>query len=433
VTVAGRNVGTRARRHVAVVLGLTLLAVAGAGRSLAAQVNLPTVLRSDTVAADLLAIDSLLGTTRPSPWRQTVIMRAAWRLYDVGSPSGVGRSVDEQAGGISYQLRGPRLGVRIDVSPVSYTAVQRTSSIAVAGTTPTALRVDWRWHDGDTTRVYLRSPSSPTVLDSAQAAAIGAAGTSTIELEATALGVQPLAGVRQTIGIPLSEDVTLSLRGAAEWSPRPSGASDVYWTGSTLRGGVSVSQRWLAGGLLGASFDVTRSWADSLGGHNLYPGGGSMSFEGRARGPLDGPTGRFFADVQTGYALPFGNIRADQPTRLIPQGTFFNLIGALTVRLQDVDVTPILGMLREASSATARRAVASQEFSGAAWSNFGGVALSLPWLDNVDFIPEISYVRGNVSQQYYTVLLGRRVATATTTINYPTSGWVLSAELAIRF
>lgn len=433
-----------ARRHGparGVVTGLAALALlaTSAVAPLAAQVNLPPPPPTDSLLAGL--------DVPAARWRQTLVVRGTARRYDVDERSATDYGIAERAGLLSYTLRGPQLGVRVDVVPLAYEATPASgTTTALRGLLPAQLRLEWRWRDGDTTRLYVRSGTRPMVLDTAQSQALGAAGTSTLDLEALALGAAPAAGVRHATALTLSEADRLSVRLAVETSPQPSGTDFAYWTGTTLRAGLGWQRALgpVASARIGA--DVSRSFAGDLGGRNLFPGGGSVLLEARASGLLDGEEGRWFGAVQATWTRPFANPNADNLARLIPQGQFGGLTALVTADVGPLSVGPTVALLREASTAEGRFLVTNPrggrplsntvEKVGSGWSAAGGMTATLALGDHLDLTADATLVRGGIDLRETEQLrgpAGRPIGTRVTErANAIRGGWV-ALELAVRW
>jgi hypothetical protein len=405
-------------------------------RSACAQANLPSAVRRDSLGPDTLFGMPVVAPARSS-WRQAIYLRGVVRWYDVGSPAGIGRYIDERAGAFTYQVRGPRFAARLDANPLTYETTQAGVTTNLAGLTPVSVRLEWRWAPGDTSRLFARGATTPRTLDSTQTAAIGAAGTSTVELDAVSLGAPAAIGIRQTYGISLGDVWSLSLRGSVETSERPGGSLSVFWTGNTVRAGAAVIGLWPSSARIIGSVDVSRSFADSLGGRNLFPGGGTVMLDVRAQGPLDGSDGRFFGQAQTFFSRPYGNTRADQPNRLIPQGDFFGANTTVSAEVGPVLIVPTVSTVVEIGRAQARRLFARSQFRGLGWSVAGSLAVIIPLSRYVDITPEIGLLGGNVSQEYLATTINPLTGVERTVLQasyqYPTKGRVLTLEMAIRF
>ena len=68
-------------------------------------------------------------------------------------------------------------------------------------------------------------------LDSTQALAVGAAGTSVIDLESPTLGLEPQAGGRGRFSVPVG-DMVLRMSVAAERDLPPPAIGATYWQGA---------------------------------------------------------------------------------------------------------------------------------------------------------------------------------------------------------
>lgn len=424
-------------------VGRTLACVLGAllaeGQGLGAQVNLPPPPPLDSTRVDL---DMPLVR-----WRQSLVLRGTARRYDVDERSGTDYGIAERAGFASYAVRGPRLSLRADLVPLQYTATPvGGASIALTGLTPAQLRVDWRWRDGDTTRVYARSGTRPAALDTVQSQALGAAGTSTLDLDAMAFGAQAMVGVRQTLRVAIDDDNAVAVRAAVETSPRPGGSDFAYWTGTTVRGGVAWQRALGPAASARVGADVARSFAGDLGGRNLFPGGGSVVLDARASGLLDGEDGRWFGAVQASWTRPFANPDADNLARLIPQGQFGGITALLSAEVGPVSIGPTLSVLRESSTADARFLVASPlggrplsntvRKVGSGWSTAGGLTATWTVFDALDLTLDGAVTRGGVELRETEQLRGpggRPIgARETRRENGITGGW-LALEVAVRW
>ena len=405
----------------------------------AAQVSLPPPPAADTTPLDLDA---------PAPrWRQTMLLRGTLRRYAVDERTATDYDIAERAGLVSYSLRGTHLALRADLVPLAYDATPAGgATTALTGLTPAQLRLDWRWREGDTTRVYLRSGTRPAVLDTTQSVALGAAGTSTLDLEAIAFGAQPSAGVRHATRVTLDDENALAFRGAVEVSPQPTGADFAYWTGTTLRGGASWQRSLGEAGTARVGVDVSRSFAGDLGGRNLFPGGGNVLFDARASGMLDGEDGRWFGAVQGSWTRPFANPNADNLARLIPQGQFGGVNAFVTADVGPLSIGPTISLLRESSSADARFLVASPlggrplsntvQKTGSGWSAAVGFTATWALLDQLDLTLDGSLTRGGIDLREVEQLRGpggRPIGARETVRTNAISGGWLALEAAVRW
>ncbi len=421
-------------RHAAVgIAGLVLAA------ALPAQVSVPLPPPRDTAAV----FDDVPDTR----WRQTLVLRGTWRGYAIDEASGTDYRIREQVGSAMYQLRGDRLSLRLEFAPVRYQATAQTTApqtTSVAGLTPIIARADWRWRDGDTTRLYVRSGTRPAALDTAQSRAIGAAGTSTLDLEGGALGAQAILGVRHVAQVFTRDRLSIAVRSAVELSPTPGGTDFTYWTGTTLRAGGVVAWGLGSDGRARAGVDVSRAFADDLGGRNLFPGGGSVNLDLRAEGPLDGADGSTYGAVQGFWQIPYDNGNADVLTRLIPQGQFFGGTALLTTHVGRLDIGPTLSVFGERSRADARFSITTtngRPLPGEArktafgWSAVVGVTATLTLSDAVDLTLDAGLARAGIDLRERTQIarpLRPPVGTETRRENAIRGGTV-TMELAVRW
>lgn len=421
-----------------VVLGAAVLLLVPVARS-RAQVNLPPPPPDTGV--------TLADLATPTRWRQTLVLRGTARRYDVDERSATDYGIAERAGLVSYQLRGRHLQVRAELVPLAYDATPvGGTATRLSGLTPAQLRVDWRWRDGDTTRIYARSGTRPAVLDTVQSRALGASGTSTLDLEATAFGAQPMLGVRHATRLPIDDDNAIGLRAAVETSPQPSGTDFAYWTGTTVRAGASWQRALGAAASARLGADVSRSFAGDLGGRNLFPGGGAVLLDARASGMLDGEDGRWFGAVQANWTRPFANPNADNLARLIPQGEFGGLNALVSAEVGPITVGPTLALLRESSDAEGRFLVANPlggrplsntvRKSGSGWS--AALGLSATWSvgDLVDVTVEGAATRGGIDLREVEQVrgpAGRPIGTRETRRENSIGGGWLALDVAWRW
>ncbi len=352
------------------------------------------------VLADTLDLDvdtvSLLPVG-PS-LRQSFTIRPTVRRYSVGDIN-----ASEQASYASWVARFRRATFRVDLTPIAYagdtSTVASQPQVGFNGVSPVSARVDMPIRLADTLRVFAQSMSFPGALSAIDAQALGAVGTGTIDLDAGAIGVAARLGARYALTQALGgRGVSLSVRGGIEYDPKPtlSGADAVSWRGTTLRGGVGLN-RITPTVSLGAMLEMTRSFADSLGGLNLFPGGGALNVDARAL--------RFFGDDGVGflalngfYSRPLDVERPDQPTRLIPVGDFAGVTASAAFPVGRVTILPVLTYLREVSRATAlvNRVVTTLDALGQTSSASIGVSVPIGRLLTVT--PEIGGVFGTVGQ-----------------------------------
>ncbi|HYW49391.1 MAG TPA: hypothetical protein VE861_02230, partial [Gemmatimonadaceae bacterium] len=288
-----------------------------------------------------------------------------------------------------------------DFTPLAYESDTSVTAdrprVTVRGAAPVGGRLDLRLRSADTLRLFAQSASFPSTLTDAQAQALAAVGTSTIDVDAAALGVTARFGGRYAFTQPLGgSGMSLSLRGGVEYDPKPAGDDVVSWRGTTVRGSVGVNnvQRNTT---VGASVELTRSFTDSLEGRNLFPGGGLMNAEARLL--------RFFGRDGTGlfalngfYTRPVDIERPAVATRIIPIGDFMGATASMAIPAGTLTVLPTFSFLRESSRAEARvnRVPTTIDASGSTGSVSVGVLV--PIGAHLTLTPEVGGAFGSVGQ-----------------------------------
>lgn len=369
--------------------------------------------------------DELLPASPPGV-RQSITMQSMNRGYTIGASA-----VSENVGLASYRWSAPDWRVMVNGSPLRYSG----NGTSISGVPPVSARLDWSFARGDTLRLYGRTGSSPATLDSMQTAALGAVSVSTIDLESLALGTPAMFGARGAITMDLGGDVTLGLRAGLEYQPKPTGTASVYWTGTTVMGGLSLSGlandvRWTG------SFDLSKSSADSLlvpgdsVGRNLFQGGGSMNASLQFDGPLtaDGDATGVFG---LWYQRPLSVERPDQLNRLLPVGDTFGAFASLDVPIGDWILAPSASFSRESASDDARTRLVRYRYETSSWAANAGVALTIPLASRLDLTPEAGATFGNADAVYQVApgaaAIRRRGFTS------KISGWWAGVELTISF
>ena len=364
--------------------------------------TLSTRVRDSLLAAvladtlDLAADTTLLLAPLPS-FRQTFTLRPTVRSYAVGNVN-----ASEQASYASWVARFRHATLRIDVTPVSYagdtnTSVAERPQVEFGGVSPISARLDVPLRRADTVRVFAQTMSFPGALSNVDAQALGAVGTSTVDLDAGALGIAARVGARYTLTQRLGNaGVALTLRGGVEYDPKPSGTEAVSWRGTTIRGAIGLG-RSVDAGTFGASVEMTQSYADSLGGRNLYPGGGTLTFDARALRYIGG-NGDGFVSLIGFYAKPGGIQRPEQPTRLIPVGDFGGVTVSAAIPVRAVTLLPVFSVLRESSRARAIVNNRNTTLSASGHSATASFGVAVPLGRVLTLTPEVGGVFGNVGQ-----------------------------------
>lgn len=429
---AGRSPGPARRlvvraRAIALVGALPTAALAQAPpRPLADTQDARAALDAAFDSAIVIPDDGLAADTR-----QAVVLSGLTRRYRVGATV-----VRENAAPLSWRFTSPRIAARISATPLALDAVGTT----LRGTTPFRGRLDVVLRAGDTISVYGRSASGPRALDSTQALAVGAAGTSVIDLESPALGLAPQVGARGRFSVPVG-DMVLGMTVAAERDLPPPATGATYWQGTTLRGGASLTG-FAGEQTITVGADVSYSRADSLGGRNQFPGGGAVTLSAATNGTL-GTDGEVFVAGDVFYVQPFGNDRNDQPTLLIPQGTFAGVNGMAAFDTGPLTWSPSLALLREASAATVTVQQGTlrtrSSLDSRAWTLSAGLSVDIPLGATLTLTPEVGGVVGSVGATLAETtgsVLGRRGRTSgrTTTSGFsdPVRGWWGGVSVRIR-
>lgn len=387
-----------------------------------------TTARPEGTAPDSASRDRGLATGT----RQTLTLSGFTRQYRVGTVD-----VQEHAGPLSWRLVSPRVAARVSGTPVSL----RATDDRARGVTPVRARADFVLRAGDTISVYGRLGSTPQTLDSVETRALGAAGTSVLDLSSLSLGLPSHVGVRGHWSLPVGT-VVLGLSAAVERDLAAPATGFVFWQGTTVRGGASVTA--IAGEqTFTVNADISRSVADSLGGRNQFAGGGAVTLGVTTSGAVN-PSGSAWFSGDAFFVRPFGNDRNAQPTRLIPQGTFGGVSGLLVLEAGALTWTPTVTVLRESSSASLLTvqgtSLSRTSLSGSAWSLATGLSVDIPLGATLTLSPEVGAVGGTVSSvlaQTNGRVLGRtgRVLNVTNTSGFSDAvrGWWGGLALSVRF
>ena len=361
--------------------------------------------------------------------RSRISLTGTARAYRIGDSS-----VTERVASARYELFVSRVRFRLDGTVLRFA----TRADTIDGSLPVSARLDFALRPGDTVTVFTRSASQPFDLSSRQTVALGSAGTSTVDLESAALGTPAVGGARAAFAFPVG-DLVLSARGGVETEPRPDGTLPVYWRGTTVRGGLALTSS-SGDASFTASVDATRSSADSLAGRNLFPGGGSVTFQvvtdlavASPFDPLEDE--RWPVRALAFYARPFGNDRSDQPNLIIPQGSLVGAVGTMLVSAGGVTVTPTLQLLRETSASESSSGIIRSRVTGSAWTAQGSLDVSIPLGSTFELTPQAGYTFGSVGASFaQTVVLrrGRGVGQSTSFADSIRGSW-LSIQLSAAF
>jgi hypothetical protein len=348
--------------------------------------------------ADSLLDEALDGITLP---RHALRVRAVQRHFTVA-----GSTMRETAGPLSYHYSGDRVALMMSGTPVSFSA----PAGVLSGATPIKGRVALRLSPGDTVVFTGQTASSPGALNTSATAALGSIATSTIDLDAVSMGLPAAVGVRAVHVQPIDR-VFLALDAGVEHQPRPDGTTPIFWRGRTISAGASLATqsgaaRWTAGA------DWSHSWADSLGGQNLFPGGGLVALDASVDGTIGDPLNGRYGAISLFYLRPYQNSRADQPNRLIPQGRFWGVQGDLSLPAGPVVVSPTASLLREASTVDIGTATVPARLDATGWTISASTTVDIT-VGRVTFSPEIGTTVGGVGTSTATTLRTRRGRTVT--------------------
>jgi hypothetical protein len=361
---------------------------------------------------------------------ETITGSATARSYRLADST-----VSEQAYGLSYRLAWRRLQLTADGTALAY----RTATDTIRGHTPFGLHTDLETRPGDTISLFYHSAADPVSLSARQAAALGSVGTSTVDLASFEFGTPATGGGRAAFAFPVG-DAVMSARVGVDIEPRPaSSGTDVYWRGTTFRVGTGVTTKVGDNSLTG-SVDFEHSSADSLGGRNLFPGGGALTFSAAAEmsvlDPLDPlEDTRWPVRATAFYTRPVRAQRVDQPDRLIPVG---NVLGVSTLAFVDVggvSLLPSLQFLHESSQTTSRQALLSAVSGASGWTLSAGMDLSIPIGGALELTPQAGYVMGSVGATFgrdVSTRRGRSVARVSSFDQGLRGGW-LGLQLSVTF
>lgn len=383
----------------------------------------PRTLRDS--AAALLA-DSLLDEALASPSLLAIpahqlSIRTLSRRYTIA-----GTTVTELASPLHYRYSGDRVALSLSGTPLDFTAPLGR----VRGATPVRGRLSLRLGRGDTLQLTGRTASAPGALSGSETAALGSVSTSTVDLESMGIGLPAAVGARAIVSQAVGS-VTLALDAGTEIEPRPTGSAPLFWRGRTLTAGTTLST--LAGSArVAVGAEWSRSWADSLDGRNLFPGGGTVALDVTLDGPVGDITRGGYGTLALFYVRPYQNARADQPNRLIPQGQFWGVQGDLAIGVGRLTIAPSASLLHEASTVDIGTPLVPARLTSSGWTMSASTALELPLGRGLVLAPEIGGAIGSVGTATSTTVRTRRgrAITLPRSIDDPVRG--LWGGLAVR-
>jgi hypothetical protein len=379
-------------------LQLVLVAALGLGPQIvAAQRPISAALRDSAMAllADSL-LDDTFDTLPPRPVHQ-LSFRSIARRYTVA-----GTAVRELSAPITYRVTGNRFALQLSGTPVAFDAPLGTLS----GATPIRGRLSWRMGRGDTLQLIGQLASTPAGLSTSETAALGSVAISTVDLESIAIGLPASIAVRGVLTQPIGP-VAVSLTASGEVQPRPATSAPVFWRGRTATGGLSVSG-FTGDARLMVGAEWSHSSADSLDGRNLFPGGGLVTLQASIDGPLGDLLGGRYGTLAAFWLRPYQNARADQPNRLIPQGSFWGVQGDLSFDRGRITLAPTASLLRESSRVDIGTALVPTLLTSTGWTLSGGTALDVRVGSMLTLSPEVGVAVGSVGSSSSTLVRTRR-------------------------
>jgi hypothetical protein len=213
----------------------------------------------------------------------------------------------------------------------------------------------------------------------------------------------------------------------------------VYWRGTTVRGGLALTSS-SGDATLTASIDATRSSGDSLGGRNLFPGGGSATFQVVTDFTVPNPFDpledeRWPVRALVFYSRPFSNDRSDQPNLLIPQGNLFGAVGTMLFSAGDLTLGPSFTLLRETSASESVSGSIHNRITGSAWTAQSGIDVTIPLGRTFELTPQAGYTFGSVGASFSQSAVTRRGRAVGQSSSFTDSirGTYVSVQLSAAF
>ncbi len=344
------------------------------------------VIRADsTVHVRMVHPEDTLATSVSN----TVTLSATARRYTIG-----GTPVRENVAPFEWLYASPHLALTLSGTPLQFTAQPTTVNAWI----PVQMQADVVPKSGDTLSVYGRTASTPLILNTAQVDALGAVSTAVLDLSSLYLGTTAQVGVRGVYTMPVG-DLLVGVSTAVEQDMRPRGGGAVYYQGTTVRGALTANAR-VGTQLLTLSGYMNYSRADSLGGQNQFPGGGARGLTGAMSGVLSHAQGVSYT-AEAYYEQPYDNVRNDQPTRLIPNGTYAGWTGTLDVERRHVTWKPTLGWSHEASSQSIQVGQGAQRarttMKSSAWSTTAALSAEIAVGHGLVLTPEVGTASGSAN------------------------------------
>jgi hypothetical protein len=322
---------------------------------------------------------------------------------------------------VSYFLRRPGMALWISGQPTHF---ESGDTLHIDGISTLQVRLDLGLWALDSLRLGVRGATSPSTLSTSEVAALESIGTSTLDLSSIQFGTPAGVEARFTHVQPLDAATELSVIAGGEYEPRPSDEEWSYWRGKTVRVGVGVS-RLLGGGRIGGGVDVTRSFSDSLGGQNLFQGGGTILARVDAATAV-GDAGSVLVGGSVSYFRSYSASRAAAAGPREPSGDFVGVSTIAVWPIRAVFFTPAVVLSYESNEASTGTTVVA----GSGWSLGTSLAASVPLARRFTFTPEVGHVTGSRSTDFLTTV-GSLTQRAETTGSL--SGWWLAADVSLSF
>ena len=345
---------------------------------------------------------------------QRVTLSAGLRTYSLGSAD-----VSESLALATYSLRRDGMRLRVTGGTLRFA---NGDSLSIAGVAPLDARLDLALGVRDSVRVGVRVPSSPMTLSGPQVAALASVATATVDLSSVEFGTQASFTAAYARVQQLGASVAVSGAIGLDYEPRPSSSRWSYWRGTTLRGGARVSgvagpSQW------SARVELTRSFADSLAGRNLFQGGGTVLFRTGVATYL-GEADRMVLDVSAFYFRPFSAERTDALSPRAPVGDFVGGSAIGLLPLGALLVTPTFVITRESSHS----AVGSTLSRASGWAALSSLAVDVPLGSRWSLTPEVGYANGSLRRD-----IGDDGIVPGFGTTESLRGWWLAADVSVFF
>lgn len=328
--------------------------------------------------------------------------------------------VSEALGLLTYSMRRPGLRLQVSGGPLRFTS---DDTLSISGVSSLQASLELDFGPRDSLRVALRAPSRPASLSASRVDALASLGTATVDLWSIEFGTPAGLSVQFTHAQPLG-GLTLSTTLAGDAEPRPGGTGSIYWRGTTARVGARISGDW--GPMrVELGMDVSRSFADSLSGRNLFQGGGEVLARVNAAGFLS-DAGETLIDLSAFYFRPYSTDRQSVAGLRAPVGDLAGASALVVWPLGDLFLVPVLRLSRESGEATSGVGTITRD----AWSLGASLALDVPLGPRMTMTPELGYAHGSLRSELSASSAGG-AARFETSDNL--AGWWAAADFSVVF